>query len=229
MKILGLLILLIPVICFGDAGIIGEECLVPAVGGGATISYIAEAHAAASGAIDLVVAVPTGTQNGDLMVLDYVSDQNTKTTVTGWTLIDEVTVSSSEHQMFYRIADSEPANYTVQDEFINSQVGTIMTFRKTSGTWDVATYSTNSAVSASITTTSVTGVADCMMVATYSNDGGGSVDTAPTDMTLVVFNIEASISGVTYYESRGAGAVTKTITYAASEDLTAIALIIKAT
>lgn len=59
------------------------------------------------------VSVPTGVQNGDVMLLSVISD-GTLTTPTGWTLLkNTATPGANNTYVLRRVAASEPASYTL--------------------------------------------------------------------------------------------------------------------
>lgn len=104
----------------------------------------------------ITVNVPSGTANGDLMILLVCSGSgsNTWTTPAGWTLWSP-TLDSNGRAVFYRTASSEPASYTITQSSSTTSNANILTYRNAS--IDViGAFSTSGAspsVAPSITTT----------------------------------------------------------------------------
>src|SRR5947209_8222374 len=69
------------------------------------------------GGTTIVMTVPTGVVDNDVMVMAITVRGGTGTTITtpgGWTLIDSVTSGTALIQsLYWRVASSEPASYTV--------------------------------------------------------------------------------------------------------------------
>lgn len=87
------------------------------------ISYIATASVENVSSGSSIISVPTGTSNGHVMVA-FVAVNNTTTTTTpsGWTLIDTQVNGdgfTGRTSMYYRVANSEPANYTFTNLIIS--------------------------------------------------------------------------------------------------------------
>ena len=81
---------------------------------------------------------------------------------------------------------------------------------------------------ATITTASVTATDNSMLFVAYGSDdtSGGSISTAPADMTQIAGILVETAIVTTYYQARSAGAVTKSITFSDIGNLTAIAVVI---
>ena len=91
-------------------------------------TFVAEAHAdMATGSI--TIAVPTGTQDGDIMVAFITASDTGAAHGTGWNdVIITQPRAGEDFAVFYRVASSEPANYT-WSWGAGAGVGTIVTWR----------------------------------------------------------------------------------------------------
>ena len=204
------------------------------VAGSDTVSFRSyDANDNGGAATTVVVTKPSGTVEGDIMIAFITADiDNTITPPDGWAQIDTALYTTTlESWAYYKIAGaSEGADYTWTGTSDNL-IGHILTFSKTGGTWadpsGAGLHSSATANAAEITTGSVTALAGSFLVCGFSNEGSGTVSTPPADMTLTeTIAMVAALSQAVYYESRSAGAVTKTITWAASEQLSAIAVVV---
>ncbi|TMC36976.1 MAG: glycosyltransferase family 2 protein, partial [Chloroflexi bacterium] len=75
------------------------------------IQYRSSAANSASASTSLTLNVPTGVQNGDVMIAVVSTSANTVSTPSGWnTLARSATMAT-----FYRVASSEPASYSFTD------------------------------------------------------------------------------------------------------------------
>lgn len=200
-------------------------CTFSVASGGGTISYIG-AESSTSFSTDLTLNVPTGTQDGDILVTTVADDTDQALTHTGWTLITSQSVTSSRNTVAYRLASSEPASYTFTSGS-SEKAGSIAVFRKTGGTWDVGAFSSASTTIGNTTLTSseITTTDNSILYTAWSNDGNVAVTTPPSGMVTVVEVSGSSVKSDAYYELVATGAATtKTINYAANEDISCIAV-----
>lgn len=80
-------------------------------GSGGTPTYVAQSTAVQNtSSTTIAVNVPTGTANGDLLILMVMSNSGTWTTPSGWTVW---LASANNRAIYYRTASSEPASYTI--------------------------------------------------------------------------------------------------------------------
>lgn len=198
--------------------------------GGGTISYGSYASQTTSSA-SCVIAKPTGTAEGDLLIVALIDDAAGNPTLPdGWTLIQDIESSSSELTVAYKVAGaSEGSDYTFAGTGCEIR-GIISRFTKSGGTWDIEASSEAAETTATttITTASVTATDDSMLFVAFGSDdvSGGSISTAPADMTQITGILVTSAVVTTYYQARSAGAVTKSITFGDIGNLTAIAVVI---
>ena len=200
----------------------------------AAITYRSKSHDIAEGT-SVSPAMPAGTVEGDLMIATVTHDSgaSTITPPSGWILIQPLSRGSeqSHTRSYYRVAQSgESGPYTFTADLTNSMIAQIVTFYESTGVdvngWTIEDssykYQTGSA---SITSNSVTGVANCLLYLAATDDDNQSVTTPPAGMTLVYEDQGGGNAMANYYEFRGAGAVTKSITWATVDELHAIAAI----
>lgn len=110
------------------------------------IAFRAAASATFDSSTTVVINVPTGTQNGDFMIM-FIAQGNlsaglTISTPSGWTLIDATTGTNnaSKNQYlntYWRNANTEPASYTVNtfaSGATDGGIGAIVSYSGSSGT-----------------------------------------------------------------------------------------------
>ena len=204
--------------------------------GGGTISFVSpngSTSATQTGSNDLVINVPSGVSDGDIMYVALVTDQDFPWAVTsGWTQVDsQVTSSSSRTTLFYRVASSEPASYTfsfTDDSPIGSS-GVIAAFEKTSGTWDaVQSTNTSSNTGSTITSGSVTSTDSSFLVIGFCSDDGVSQGSV-SGMTNAGYVQGSSTGAGIWYESITTGqAETRTWTPGSSGDHASVATVLEA-
>ncbi len=134
------------------------------------VAFVARATSfkLAGSGLNLIVAVPVGTANGDAMVA-FVSVRTgsaVPATPAGWNLIDDDTNGPSSAS-YWRVASSEPASYTWVVTNAVDSIGYIATY---SGADGASPINTSSVWNRLASTTNVTGttitpsVNDCMIV-----------------------------------------------------------------
>lgn len=80
----------------------------------AQVIVVASATASVSGSQTLTITKPTGTADGDLMIMHIIRSDTTVATPSGWTLKDSDTTASNGYTyLFYKVASSEGASYSV--------------------------------------------------------------------------------------------------------------------
>ena len=168
---------------------------------------------------------PTGAVEGDLMIVFVVlSDDIAISPPSGWTeFATTPTTFSFNSRAYYKQAGaSEPSTYVFTCGVSNLWAGSISAFYSPDGvgTWTLNDDSGHKeAFETVITTASVTGVDSCLLVVGYGNDDDEDVAIAPTDVTTIAeVKITSGVSSASYYELRDAGAVTKTIDWAGTDE-----------
>ncbi|UCE18585.1 MAG: hypothetical protein JSV84_17320, partial [Gemmatimonadota bacterium] len=184
----------------------------------------------------LSLPMPTGTVEGDLMIATVTHDvgSTTLSAPAGWTLIQPASPGTEEcrTRSWYRVAQSgESGPYEFNSDATNSMLAQIVTFYESTDvnvdgwTLEDSSYKYQEG-SNSITSTSVTGVANSLLYLAEAEDDNVDVLTAPSGMTMLYEEKSGGNALATYYEFRGAGGVTKDITWDDSADeLAAIAAI----
>lgn len=109
------------------------------------ISFVAAASNGTGVATSVSIDVPTGTQNGDMMVAVFGNGDagGTEPTCSGWTRIgyvEDTAGSDGMISMFYRVASGEPTDYTFSypSSSSNQTSGIIGTYRGVDGALDVS-------------------------------------------------------------------------------------------
>jgi hypothetical protein len=107
------------------------------------VSWVFRAQATASGTTDLTITKPTGTIDGDVMIMILAHrGAGFATLPAGWTVIEqEVSAAGARAEMAWKRASSEGANYAVAD-MANVAVGAILTFIGGLASGDVVSAST---------------------------------------------------------------------------------------
>ena len=149
------------------------------------VSFVAEAHAdMAAGSV--TVNVPSGTQDGDVMIAFISSTSTPAAHGTGWSdVIITQPRAGEDFGVFYRVASSEPASYT-WSWGAGGGVGAIVTYRDVdfvapidvTGAAGTAETSGTTITAPTITTLS----AQALLVTAYSIRTASTFST-PTDMT----------------------------------------------
>ena len=205
------------------------------VGGGGTPSFRSYDVGGTTG-FDPSVPMPTGTIEGDLMVMTLSDDDvYTPDAQSGWTLIRTTTVESAATlTSWYKVAgvsESGPYVIVTGSEDARSMSAMIITFSKTGGTWAIHDHQANTADSTTVTSTATDTVDDSILIFMGLHDAFGNITSDPADMTITEeFNI-SSCAVVGYHESytTGSSGVTKSITWNDSEQLGVHTICIKLT
>lgn len=152
------------------------------------IAYVSSASVLNSSSGSSIINVPSGTVDGYVMVA-FVSVNNTTstTTPTGWTLINSQLNGgiSGRISLYFRVASSEPSNYTFTHSSTQRNGGWISTFAgvDTSSVTNGSSMTGASFTAPSITTT----VANTMLVyGGYNDNAANTVFSAPGGMTMSV-------------------------------------------
>lgn len=194
-----------------------------------TISYGSYASAQNLTTADLVINKPTGTVEGDLLIVTIIDDTGESPAITlpaGWTLLHDLAAGSSLTTVAYKVAGaSEGDTYT----FTNThtyKAGIISRFTKSGGTWDIEA-SSEATASGDVTTGSVTATDSSMLVLCYGSDDASTLTSGyPENMTLIRQQSPGSAEVAMWYEARSAGAVQKVIDLVAGGDNVGIAVVL---
>lgn len=197
--------------------------------GVSTISYGSYASAQNLTTADLVINKPTGTVEGNLLIVTIIDDTGSTPAITlpdGWTLLNDLLAASSLTTVAYKVAGaSEGDTYT----FTNTntyKAGIISRFTKSGGTWDIEASSEIEATG-DVTTASVTATDNSMLVLCFGSDDAGTFTAGyPADMTLIKQESPGSAEAAMWYEARSAGAVQKVIDMVGGGDNVGIAVVV---
>lgn len=136
-----------------------------------------------------VIPVPAGTANGDLLLFFLLLDGATTITSPGaFTVVDDdYSGGGGEFETGWRIASSEPADYTWTSDVVSESVGAILAYRGGNTTSPFNDQAIQD-VAPPITFPSITTTADgCLLVlvaaADNPNAGGAGGYSTPTDYT----------------------------------------------
>lgn len=161
---------------------------------------------------NLTLAAPTGVADGDLIVVAvYFEPDTTNISITGGftSAASQVNTGLFRHQTFYRIASSEPANYTVSNDTAGDQWRIAVAVAYQSGTGsgnrvDVSGSSQADGVvdSAQTAPTVTTTGTNRLLVYTYSNGSGNEA----TGITGAASNLRGSFGGTAIGDAARASA-----------------------
>jgi len=180
-------------------------------------------------ASSVTIDKPTGTVEGDLLIASILGGNlasNPTPPDESWTEFGPTGTPQSFSfitRCYYKVAgSSEPSDYTFTFPGTNTSHQTNMaSFYETEGvdTWSLIDESwvQSDGTTNSLTTGSITGIDDGLLITCFSTDDNEEVSTAPTDMTLID-EIKYYNGSANYYELRDAGAVTKSITWGGSAE-----------
>lgn len=172
-------------------------------------SFVSAGNASAG---DLTINKPTGTVDGDLVViLTYFEPDTCTITISPGTWVSEVIANTGAFklQMFYKRAASEPASYTISNDVAGNQwriaAGAAYSGGTGTGTLkDVASSAqADAVVDGSQTAPSVTTTgADRMLTFGYGNFGGNNPSSTPGAAS----NLRGALGGLTISDALRASA-----------------------
>lgn len=150
---------------------------------GTGITFVAVENVTGSGT-SIVVNKPTGTANGDMLVMFACSEQPRDiNTPSGWTAwsgnpIDPGVVGYQETWVFYKVASSEPASYTVTMTGTSAWLAaTVIGYRNVSGIGDITGDTVNGATNLA---PSFTQAQNSAIISAWTYYGNADVSSAPS-------------------------------------------------
>lgn len=178
------------------------------------IGFRAFAEATGSASTDITITVPSGTVDGDAMVMQlHMPLSVTVPTISGWTLGRSDSLGIDRRGWYWRVAASEPASYTVTFDASGNSTGRITSYSGTHATAPIDVEALNSpggeSASPSSPSVTTTGPGDWLLWLGYCVDNRtwtvpsvmtqrGTSITRPTDGGRQVIATEAlSASGAT--------------------------------
>jgi len=168
----------------------------------------------------LTLTKPTGTAEGDLMIVFTGLGENVaQTRPSGWQVLFTPPVSFTMTQLgYYKVATaSEPSSYNFTTAASQDCVGVISTFYSTAGYGEWFMGEDNGNVESSsntVSTGNVTSVDNSILISTFSIDGAiSTVLTPPSDMTLIDGLGITGITIYTYYQLTNFETLNKTIVW----------------
>jgi hypothetical protein len=204
----------------------------------AAITFRNTSTAGSNGGTSIVVSMPVGTVEGDLLIATMTHGKGTDTLLApvDWILIQPGSPGSEamRTRSWYKVAQAgEAGPYTFStNSSPDDLIVHVAAFYESTGVnvtgWilEDSSYVYQGTTANSITTGSVIGVANGLLYTGFVNDDNESVTTAPSGMTVLNEQLVQALSLATYYEFRGAGAVTETIAWGGgAEELSAIAVV----
>ena len=204
-------------------------------GSNAGLAFRNSAQATSNGATSLAVAMPVGTVAGDLMIATVTHDDGTGSLSApiGWTLVQPAAPGSEAMRtgMWYRLAAAgETGPYTFSTTApANDMLVQLSSFYSWCGVsaWTLEDSSyVYAGVTSTITTASVTGVVGGLLFTGFGNDDNESVTSPPAAMIELYDQMTGGSALATYYEFRGAGATTKSLTWGGlADEVAAIAAV----
>ncbi len=195
------------------------------------VAYRSNATATKAGGAgtNLVINVPAGTANGDVMVAFVLTGTAVTPAVqASWTTLDSQNTGPTVIS-FYRIASSEPASYTFTVDSTNTSWGTIVTY---SGTHATTPINKHAAFNRLTSTTNITGttitpdVNNCMILWLGAAGTATSI-TKPASYTDRVSNVTSSgtdIAELLQTSAAATGSITGTGSTSTNTDGSLIAL-----
>ena len=181
-----------------------------------------------SGIYSLTIDVPSGTQDGDIMVVALASGNDDTFSCTGWTTIHDMAPGSAcGMSVLYKVASSEPENYefSCAGSCGLSEVGIMISFSKTDGTWDPdqdAGEVDCGVASICTTPTGVDTTDNSVFISAFINDDDEEVDAEPgtaDDCYHIYYNSSTPPSLVMCYEFTDSGSDKQhTLDWSGSDD-----------
>lgn len=177
------------------------------------IAYRSSATAGDSSGGNLTINKPTGTADGDIMIMALYREAGTWTLPAGWTQVVETRDTGSDAiylTVAWKRASSEGSSYSVTLSTTTWRMGSISSFSGGLASGDpIDTYATDAtaldvARLASITTS----VADTMLVGVFGDYNGSGVSAGTSGMTGVVGPATVSVLYVAKASAGSTGTVT---------------------
>lgn len=160
--------------------------------------FIANATAqSTSGANSLTINKPTGTQEGDLMVLTASVGGNSPnmSSPSGWTTVADASETNPCTIIAYKVAGaSEPSSYTVTTNKSQSMGGAIVVYRYAA--YDTIAEAFNTTANPLVLTSISPSMSQSMLIAIAARSASGVTLTTPTSMTAKV--VDADATGPSY-------------------------------
>ena len=176
-------------------------------GSGVSPTYVAQSTAVQNTAsTTITVNVPTGTADGDLLILMVMSSSGTWTTPSGWTVW---LASANNRAIYYRTASSEPASYTITQGSSTTASACMLAYRNAAidvmGTITAGNTSPNTA-------TAITTTANNTIVFDYvaSNDASLTFSTPAGYVSLASDSDATSPSYALFYKTQATAGTTGT-------------------
>jgi hypothetical protein len=195
---------------------------------GDTISFVETAGNSTSSSVDVVVTPASTVANGNLMILCISADNDSSTwsdISATWTALGTATSRGYEViECYYREASSEGESYTFTNSSPSSKEAIISVFSKSGGSWATPTTNTTESTAAgntSLTSDNLMSKADGIMYFAAFHDTGGTISTAPTDMTHPTNGLQngGSSGQAVYYQATSTAAnFSRSITWSAADD-----------
>jgi hypothetical protein len=135
--------------------------------------------------LNLVINVPAGTADGDVMVAMVLTGTGTTAaTQASWTTLDSQTTGPTARS-FYRIASSEPASYTFTVVDAQTSTGAIVTYSGSHATTPINQHAAYNRLTSttSISATTVTPSVDNCMIVFLGGAGAAASATPPSGYT----------------------------------------------
>ena len=194
--------------------------------------YRDSTKASTEGAMTLDIAYPTFT-SGDLAILFCVNDSsaNTWTTPAGWSVGHANYQMAGQHDFiwFYKTLTTESGNLTVEWADSAATILVMAAINPNGATITISDEDINDGAANPHTGPTVTGVADCILLVAMAMDSGSAITVPPADMTAMQNKVDLGAGTVaiyTGYELRGAGDVSKSITWGADDSTIGVAVVL---
>lgn len=169
--------------------------VVPDAPVGGSLTFRAAAGAANTGGGSLTINVPSGTTNGDQMIMAICTTHpDTISTPSGWTLIGSRANSANNYPSLYvfsRTASSEPSSYTITSGTFYLAGGILSYY----GGTGLGAFTTNSGSGTTATASSVTATANSLILSCFFEGDATSISLPSGDTSRVY----EGTSGTTYF------------------------------
>lgn len=183
------------------------------------------AHTGNAASASVVVVVPTGTANGDVMVASIQAPSTrTITPPAGWILLQTESGNTLSAAVYWRVASSEPADYTWTFSASGGNNGTIVTFQQSGLPLVVdASAKSVSAGSASFASPTVTTTQNDDLIFTSAFSDGSTVNSGP-DGQLIALEIANRTQFVGYQTGPGVSSALTITSQSARRFIVTVAL-----
>lgn len=202
--------------------------MMPQVLGPAGITYRNSTDARVNPSASIPISVPSGTANGDFLVLIIFGVSTGITVSSGlsaWTVRASSNLANNSYYIYTRTASSEPADYTPVMSASDSYRAVMLSYANPTSGFDIAGNIVNGTAASQTLPSVTTGHQGALLAISMKEAAAGTIVTPPSGMVLRHFVNSGGTPAIAVYDLNPspAGATgTKTIVWANTAGYTAL-------